>query len=520
MNWHTMKILVLTEACLRLRRVSTLVTLFVVAALGWWIFADQTSGFAFIVVQDVRVLNTSSTIALGSVALFALIFGLAGFFLTRGRIDEDMRCGTASVIASSTISNSLFLNCRWLGGIGYLIVMAGVFMVTMMVCHLFRGIGPIQPWVYIQTYCIILLPVIFFSVSCAVLFDSFAPLMGKVGDVLFFMLWAAQFSVMGLIDDHAGVRFSPLFLIDFSGVVMTVKSLFEHFHTTDISLGYASFNQALPGITLTDELWTLPMLLMRLASMAIASAVLLPAFLIFHRYSSDKVKVSQSGQRRLPVAALNQWLRPLSKITQPLFGLSARLPGVGGAMLADVALTLSTSPIAILALAAVLVASVAVKIALLPSVLMGAVAVWGITISDISTRDFISGCEQMTGALAGGISQRYLRQSAAAFFLGLLFVGIAGLRLISLHPVQVVAMLVGLASLSALASLAGRTARTPRLYLALFLFWIYIAVQMPGEAVMDIVGFNGAANITSIIIQLSIAIMALICGYTYNRWAR
>ncbi|MET3106684.1 hypothetical protein AAKU67_001394 [Oxalobacteraceae bacterium GrIS 2.11] len=519
MNLYALRILVTTEAHLRLRRLSTLVTVFVVAAIGFWMFADQDSGYAFIAVKNAAVVNTSSTLALGSVSLFALVFGLAGFFLTRGRIAEDVRCGTGAVIGSSPISSVLFLTCRWLGGVAYLMVMATVFMLSVMVCHLLRGAGPIQLWVYLETYLIILFPLICFSVSCAVLFDSIPSLMGKLGDVVFFFLWVLQLASLAAFETVTG-SLSGLLLFDFSGVTMVIQSLHAQLGSNDISLGYANFDTSLPRLTLGNDLWSFPMILMRCASAGLASLVVVPAFLFFHRYSSDKIKVSQTNYRRTPIALLNQLLRPLTQLVQPLFHLAANLPGMVGAALADVALTLIASPSAILALLAVWSCAIFLRIDLLPGVLLIATVFWGISVGDVATRDFANGSEDMTGAVGCGVVQRYLRQFSATVFLGLLFSGLPMLRLAFHHPFQAWSTLTGLLSLSALASVFGRTARTPRLFLCLFLFWVYVATQVPKSAIVDILGFNGAADVNSTLIQISIAIVALLFGYCYNRWAR
>ena len=527
MNLPAFKILILTEARLRLRRLSTLAAMLGVSTLGWWMFADQSSGYAFVVVDNALVQNTSSTLALGSVSLFSLILGLAGFFLARGRIAEDVRCGASGVIGASTVSNASFLFCRWLGGVGYLLVMACVFMLTMMVCHLFRGVGPIQPWVYIKTYLIILLPVIGFCVSCAVLFDSVAPLMGKLGDVIYVVLWVAQFSAMSKIDDLAfGSTFEPLSilqLLDFSGVAMIVKSLAAQLHTTGVSLGYASFDPKLPALTLGDDIWSRSMVLSRLVSAGLASLILFPAFLFFHRYSTDKIKVSLTKVRRSPIAILNHLTRPLTRLAQPLFRLAGGKggkAGIVGLALADVALTLCSAPTAILAVMITFVCAIFFKAALLPGLLIASIAIWGVIVSDVSTRDFFNGCEQLTGVVAGGVNQRYLRQFGATFLLGLLFTGTIGLRLLFQHPLQACAMVVGLLSLSALSSLFGRTARSSRLFLSLFLFWLYVATQVPNSPLIDLVAFNDAENVISTSIQLCIALIALISGYCYNRWQR
>ena len=53
------------------------------------------------------------------------------------------------------------------------------FMLTMLALHALRGDGPPEPLVYLQTHALLLLPMVFFAAGCAILFDSWAPLMGK-----------------------------------------------------------------------------------------------------------------------------------------------------------------------------------------------------------------------------------------------------------------------------------------------------------------------------------------------------
>ena len=76
--------------------------------------------------------------------------------------------------------------------------------------------------------------------------------------------------------------------------------------------------------------WSMPLVLMRCVSGLLAALPLAAAVLLFHRFSPDKVKVSRSRQRRSPLAMLDGWLRPLSRLVQPLFALAARWPGWAG----------------------------------------------------------------------------------------------------------------------------------------------------------------------------------------------
>ena len=523
MSFSTLKIVLLTEVRIRLRRLSTLVTLLAMIVLAWMVFEDPATGSSLLVVEGARVLYTSSALALASVTLFGMLFSMAGFYLVRGRISEDVRCGLGGVIGASKITNSLFLFGRWLGGVSYLFVLSMAFMLSIMVCQVFRGVGPIEPLIYLQTYALILLPLICFTVSGAILFDSIASLMGKLGDVIYFFIWVSVVAQLGLMGEHLSQGssvVSALMILDFYGLASCMQALNTQLHTANIALGMAVFDPHLAPITLRAELWSAPLIVVRALSTLLAACLALPAVWLFHRYSSDKVKFSQASVRRSPLGVLNAWLRPLSGLARPIFTLALKAPGVLGQALADIAVILMSAPSAMLALVLVSVFALFTPIAHVNTLLLPATAIWGILISDFSTRDFVVGCEDMTGVVLGGVSRRYLRYVLTSVLLGLLFVGVIVVKMAFSQPFLLLELLIGLLSLSAVAALLGRTSRTSRLFLALFLFWLYIATQVPRAPELDILAFNGVANGVTMLSQLIIALIALFSGYLYNNRER
>lgn len=519
MNFAVIKALALNEVRLRLRRTSTLVALLAVSIISWAMIGDPAAGTALIVIDDVRVHYTSNVIAIGSASLACILFGLGGFYLVRGRVAEDVRSGTGSVIGATPIGNALFLVSRWAGGVAYLGALMVAFMFTMLALHLVRGHGPIELLVYLAYYALLLMPMLFFTVSCAILFDSVAFLMGKAGDVLYFFVWCAQLGAAIAVTAGTSLEVPLLSMFDFSGMGASMLLIRQGFDTTNIALGGGSFNAALAPLTLKGTLWTVELVAMRAAAGALALLPLLPAVALFHRFSPDRIKVSTAARRRSPLAVLNGALRPLARVVQPLFRLAARLPGTAGQVLADVALTLAASPSALAALVGTTLAAMVVPAAALAPLLMAAVAFWGIVVSDLSTRDFDAGIEDITGAVRGGALRRFVRQYAATVLLGLMFMGMLALRFSFTQPVRALAVLAGVLCLSALASLFGRCARTSRLFLALFLFGLYVALNVVTVPMIDAFGFNGVASATSALTYLATGALALAGGYWWNRRA-
>lgn len=516
------KALALNEVRLRLRRLSSLVTLLAVAIISWTMIADPATGTALIVKEDARVLYTSSALAVGSASLSCILFGLAGFFLVRGRVSEDIRSGAGSVIAATSVSNTLLVLSRWLGGVAYLGGLVLVFMLSILALHLVRGDGPIQLHIYFQTYLLLMLPMVLFTVSCATLFDSYAPLLGKGGDVLYFFVWVAAMMVaIPLTEAGLASGSIPLVeLLDFTGMGSAMLTSTTALNSNHIAMGGGDFKAALAPVLMPDYIWSYELGLMRMATALLALLPLVPAVLLFHRFSPDQVKVARASRRRSPLEVLNSALRPLSNlVAPPLFRLASTLPGLAGQVVGDIALSLVTSPSAVLALLAASTAALVVPQQALGAVLACAVAFWGVLISDVSTRDSTADTAGMTGVVPGGVVQRYVRQFLATGAIGLLFTGVAAARFAPEQPVRALAVLTGVACLSALASLFGRTSSTSRLFLALFLFGLYVALNVTQIAVIDIVGFNGAANAGSVGIHFAIAAGALASGYLWNRRA-
>lgn len=516
MNLALLPSLVANEVRLRLRRLSSAVALLAMIALAWAMIGDPASGTVLLVVNDARVLYTSSALALASASLASPLFALLGFFLLRGRMAEDVRSGIGSVIGASAIGNWQFLLSRWLGGVAYLLSLILVFMLSMMVCQILRGDGAVDVVIYLQTYALVLLPNVLFAVSCAVLFDSFAPAMGKVGDILYFFIWVAQLALVAQIDEAYKSGMPTALLFDFSGIATTMFNFTQHLHTENISLGGGTFDAKLAPLTLPAMLWSSQLIGMRLWSALLALLPILPAAFIFHRFSPDKVKASRSRQRRTPWQVLNNLLRPLASLAQPLMRLAQNLPGIAGQIVADVSLTLISAPSAIAAILLINLAALLVPSKDLAGLLSLAVAIWAVVISDIATRDFQAQSEEMTAALPGGNQQRYLRQLAASLLLGLFFMGTIALRCGMQDVQHVLAIVSGMVFLAAVAHLLGRTSGSARTFLSLFMLAMYIALNASKVPMLDAIGFNGVANTSSILMYGGLGLGAVVAGYVYN----
>jgi hypothetical protein len=524
----TLRVIVQNELRMRLRRTSTWVVFLLVAIATWSMIPEPSSGMALISVKQARLVYSSSVLAFGSAALASIFFGLGSFYLNRGRFSADLRCGVGGVIAASAVSNSVFLAARWLGAVLYMQALILALLLTTWILHSVRGEGPIELTVYLQTYALVLLPLVMFGASMALLFDSVVWLMGKAGDVLYFFVWVAQFVLIALLSQPTAAApgdfssaLSPLLALDFSGLATGVHALQQLLGSGDISIGVSEFNAALPTITLPSSMWTWPLITLRVGSGALACLPMLLALLLFHRYSPDRVTAAQVRVRGTPLALANRWLQPLSRQAQRLLQVAMRFSSAFRTLaqvLADLALTLISAPTAILAMVIMWGSAPFLN----PSALGGAALVglgaWGVLISGVSSRDFAANLEPMTGAVPGGAAGRYLSQMLATSLLGFGFVApIATRWLLASSSMQALALLASVLSLSASAMLLGRLSRSGRSFLCLFLLALYLSLNARGVPLLDLAGANGSATVYSIIIHLLCAFAATLVGYFHAR---
>lgn len=505
------------EIRMRSRRLSTLVAVLAMMVLTWNMIVDPASGGNLIVVENARVLYTSSALALGSSTLLGFVLGLLGFYLVRGSMREDVRCGMSAVIASSRVGNWQFLVGRWCGGVGYMLVLIVAALATVLALHAVRGDESIRLPVYLMTYALILLPMVFYSVSLAVLFDSVPVLMGKGGDVLFFFLWVAQGSLMAQLSSGVQSAISLVFLLDFNGLSASILCFKSFVSSNNFALGGGTFDPTLAPITLPAYIWPAKLIMMRMLTALLAMLPLVLAAFFFHRYSPDRLKMTRVAERRHLLAMLNTWSRPLSRQLTPLYLWAARHPGRLGQVLAELALGLNCAPLILVVIPVTIVAAAIAPLDDLAAVLLWSAAAWGIFVSDFASMHVQAGIVPLVESVQGGRDSAYLRTAMATMAAGLLMMGVVALRLGLSTPLLALALLCGLLFLSAVATCVGTMTRTGRSFLAMFLAWLYISTQAGKIAPLDILGFNQAATVSTSLMYAALGVLLFLIGMFWNR---
>ena len=513
MNAALWKASVLNEWRLRSRRISTLVILLAVVALSWLMVPQPKTGFAMMVTHGQRIAYESEALAFATGTIACILFGLAGFYLARGRSQEDLRTGTASVLAATPVTNAQLLGVRWLGAFGFLMTLGATLMLTLWVLQLVRGEGPLQPLPYLWMLLLGLAPGMMLCASLAVLADAWAPLMRKWGDALYWMFWMAQFAFLPLMLAHGMPRLNAWQVFDVQGLSTLIVGLIQLMNVDHVSVGGSPFDTGKAVLHMPSGLWSAELVALRVGAMAVAMLPLLLAMRVFHRYAPDRVAHTQVKGSRLLAAArwlLRPALVPVTWALARLLRASALVPGVAGRWLGDASLVLLSQPLLALLMGACAVASAAVPLAELPAVMAVALAAWGMAVADVSSRDWQSGTLTLASAMPGGARERGWRQALVAFGLGVLVSAPALLRWAAESPMRAAACLAGLLCASAYATLLGWLTKGARSFLALYLFGLYVGLQASGVPNVDMLGLSGAANAGSVMIYGSAGVLALL----------
>jgi hypothetical protein len=97
-----------------------------------------------------------------------------------------------------------------------------------------------------------------------------------------------------------------------------------------------------------------------------------------------------------------------------------------------------------------------------------------------------------------------------------MFTGVAALHLAVADPLRACALVCGVFALAAFATLLGRTSGSSRTFLALFLFGLYVSVNVSRGAWADLVGFHGNATIASSLAWAGLGVLAVLGGHLWN----
>ncbi|MGZ7041076.1 MAG: hypothetical protein ACXVH7_04710, partial [Thermoanaerobaculia bacterium] len=169
---HRIGAIVRADFLIRFRRVSTAVIFVLLSAVAYLWVPDPRTGRALIQIDGMRAIYNSAAIGMATALLATIFIGLIGFYVISNAIRRDLlsRCGF--VAASTTMKSSEYIAGKFLGNVVFLSTFMAGFAAVSMAMVLVRGEAPLEPWIFVKQYLLLVPPVIVFVSAMAILFEA------------------------------------------------------------------------------------------------------------------------------------------------------------------------------------------------------------------------------------------------------------------------------------------------------------------------------------------------------------
>jgi hypothetical protein len=276
----------------RMRRYSFLV-MAGVSMIAFYLFVPPTGSlFAVVEIAGHRgVYNSAWVGASIAMATTPLLF-LLGFYLIKGTVDNDARCGVGQLIASSPLSRRTYLATKFLSNLALLATLLQISFFSAILMQLIRGESSVVSLKHLLLpFLVVALPSVIVVSALAVLFESVGFLRGGLGNVLYFLLWIVVLTtdtgrVLQLAAGHIPVYSlmgNGIFRESMAGVARQLLSD----PSVRVADGLMLLQEPLKTFLWPGVEWTLGLAVGRLPWLMLAGALVFLASLLFRGFDTQ-----------------------------------------------------------------------------------------------------------------------------------------------------------------------------------------------------------------------------------------
>jgi hypothetical protein len=487
--------IVRADFLIRFRRLSTVIVFLLLSGFAYVWVPAPASGRTLMQINGARVLYNSAAIGMGTSMLASMFIGLFGFYVVSNAVRRDVNSRCGYVIASTTMRTGEYIVGKFLGNVVFLTTFISGYMAASMAMLLVRGEAPLEQLIFTKQYAIVTPSTIVFISVTAIVFESIPWLSGRVGDVLYFFVYAASLGLVASAMEHGGGGVLRYF--DFSSFGYLMEQSRETFHTTSMSIGSSSFNPAkapitIAGLNLAGDAWAT-----RLVSTITPIPLLLLARVFFHRFDPARIRAAGAKGKR-------GWMRSVNALARPFARPLAAIP-VRGAAMTDAMMTFAITPFTGIALIGITIAALA-SAKSLPITF----AIAAIFIADIASRDRRAGTTALISASPRLRENLVLWKLASSSIVATILLIVPIVR----NPIVIIGILFIAAAATALGVISGN----PKTFIVLFLTFWYLVVNDGGKTkLLDFAGFYGTPAIGVMAMYAGIAIAFVIAAAIVHR---
>jgi len=270
----------------RVRRYSFLVTLAATAWLGWLVVRGQV-----ILQMDVYSgeMNGAWAGSLVAVTLSTLV-SLVGFWIVKGCVERDRTTRVGEILAAAPMSKMTYTLGKFLSNLAVLATIVGALALAALILIMVKGgAGHSSAWETLAPFLLIALPAMAVVASIAVLFETFRPLAGGAGNVLWFFLWAALLAVP-LGTQSPRLDMSGMMLVQESAGAAAKLAYPEYKGGFSLNLGGGERDRLKETFPWNGVEWTAQRVARRVAWFGVAILISLIAALPFDRFDESRRK--------------------------------------------------------------------------------------------------------------------------------------------------------------------------------------------------------------------------------------
>ena len=166
-------------------------------ALMWWCFPPASADFLTVSVgSNLRGRYSSAWIGMVVALMYSATLSLAGFYLIRGTVTRDIETRVWQLLVVTNMSRGAYLVAKWLSHLTVFLMLMFVGLAVGLVAQYVRAedlnldlIELIKPVI------VLTLPSLAVTAALAVWFDLVPWLRRSAGNILFFVLWVAMFTI-------------------------------------------------------------------------------------------------------------------------------------------------------------------------------------------------------------------------------------------------------------------------------------------------------------------------------------
>jgi ABC-2 family transporter protein len=311
----------------RIRRPSFLVLLAATVAAAYGYVPARSAGYVTFSFGHIGGVYNSAWIGTLVAILDMVVLSLFGFYVVRDAVERDERTGVGQILATTPMTRAQYTLGKFLSHTSVLASAAAVTLVMAAVMQELRGeVRRLEPMQLALPFLFLVVPGVAVVAALAVLFETFRPLRGARGSVLYFFVWIGCLTipVAQASASHPRPWLDPL---GWSAPLLAIQAAVRaHFPDYDggVNVGVTIFHQPMRFFVWDGLDWARQApwrLLWAMAAVALAALAAVP----FHRFDPERMPRRSAAERPATRKAARRLRRRWTPLLERLVGRSPLL---------------------------------------------------------------------------------------------------------------------------------------------------------------------------------------------------